>query len=84
MNSAAKRYDEMPPGRGTLERERPVYEEMPGWSESLSGARALSDLPPNARRYLERIAELAACGSRWSGWAPPREATIVLSNPFLV
>jgi len=79
----AKRHDEMPPGRGTLERARPVYEEMPGWGESLSGARALSDLPPNARRYLERIAELAGVRLAMVGVGAPREATIVLSNPFL-
>jgi adenylosuccinate synthase len=80
----AKRYDEMPPGRGTLDRARPVYEEMPGWRESLSGARALSDLPPNARRYLERITELAGVRLAMVGVGAPREATIVLSNPFLV
>jgi adenylosuccinate synthase len=79
-----KGYDEMPPGRATLERARPVYEEMPGWSESLSGARTLSDLPPNARRYLERIAELAGVQLAMVGVGAPREATIVLSNPFLV
>ena len=80
----AKRYDEMPPGRATLERVRPVYEEMPGWSESLNGARALSDLPPNARRYLERIAELAGVQLAMVGVGAQRDATIVLSNPFLV
>jgi adenylosuccinate synthase len=79
----AKRYDEMPPGRGMLERARPVYEEMSGWSESLSGARALNDLPPNARRYLERVAELAGARLAMVGVGAPREATIVLSNPFL-
>ncbi len=79
----AKRYDEMPPGRGTLQRARPVYEEMPGWSESLSGARALSDLPLNARRYLERIEELAGVRLVMVGVGAAREATIVLSNPFL-
>jgi adenylosuccinate synthase len=79
----AKRYEEMPPGRGTLERARPIYEEMPGWRESLSGARALSDLPPDARRYLERIAALAGVRLAMVGVGAPREATIVLSNPFL-
>ena len=63
---------------------RPIYEEMPGWSESLSGARALSDLPPNARRYLERISELAGVRLAMVGVGEAREATIVLSNPFLV
>jgi adenylosuccinate synthase len=80
----AKRYEEMPPGRATLERVRPVYEEMPGWSESLSGARALGDLPHNARRYLERIAELAGVRLAMVGVGAQRDATIVLSNPFLV
>jgi adenylosuccinate synthase len=79
----ARRYDEMPPGRAALERARPVYEEMPGWRESLSGARALGDLPPNARRYLERISELAGVRLAMVGVGASREATIVLSNPFL-
>ncbi|UUZ82532.1 adenylosuccinate synthase [Paenibacillus sp. P26] len=35
-----------------------VYEELPGWSEDLSGVRKLEDLPVNARRYLDRVAEL--------------------------
>ncbi|CAG7654086.1 adenylosuccinate synthase [Paenibacillus allorhizosphaerae] len=35
-----------------------VYEELPGWSEDLSGVRKLEDLPENARRYVERISEL--------------------------
>ena len=80
----AKRHDEMPPGRATLQRVRPIYEELPGWSESLSRARALNDLPPNARRYLDRIAELAGVRLAMVGVGAPREATIVLSNPFLV
>ncbi|GMX67379.1 adenylosuccinate synthase [Paenibacillus elgii] len=37
---------------------QPVYEELPGWSEDLSGVRKLEDLPENARRYLERVSEL--------------------------
>jgi len=36
----------------------PVYEELPGWTEDLSGVRKLEDLPANARRFVERIAEL--------------------------
>jgi len=80
----AKRYDEMPPGRATLQRVRPMYEEIPGWSESLSSARALDDLPPHARRYLDRIAELAGVRLAMVGVGASREATIVLSNPFLV
>lgn len=35
-----------------------VYEELPGWSEDVTGARSLSDLPDNARHYVERVSQL--------------------------
>ncbi|MCY9593944.1 adenylosuccinate synthase [Paenibacillus chitinolyticus] len=35
-----------------------VYEELPGWSEDVSNAKSLSDLPENARHYLERVSQL--------------------------
>ena len=37
---------------------QPVYESMPGWSDDISGARSLADLPPAARHYVARIEEL--------------------------
>lgn len=35
-----------------------VYEELPGWSEDISGAKTLEDLPENTRRYVQRVSEL--------------------------
>jgi adenylosuccinate synthase len=35
-----------------------VYEELPGWTEDVSKARTLSDLPENARHYIERVSQL--------------------------
>jgi adenylosuccinate synthase len=35
-----------------------IYEELPGWDEDITQARSLADLPDNARRYVERVAEL--------------------------
>ena len=35
-----------------------VYEELPGWSEDITGAKTLDDLPENTRRYVERVSEL--------------------------
>jgi len=78
----AKRYDEMPPERSVLERARPIYQELPGWRESLNGARTLGDLPAAARHYLERIADLAGVPLAMVGVGAAREATIVLNNPF--
>ncbi|HXZ87778.1 MAG TPA: adenylosuccinate synthase [Candidatus Binataceae bacterium] len=78
-----KDYSEVPPDRQLLAKVKPVYEEMPGWREDIAQARSLSDLPANARRYLERIAEL--CGVRLAivSVGASREATIVIENPFL-
>jgi adenylosuccinate synthase len=47
-----------PANLNTLGRCEAVYEEMPGWSEDITGARSLDDLPANARHYLERVSEL--------------------------
>lgn len=53
-----ERTTEFPQDTETLERAQPVYEEMPGWSEPVSGARRLEDLPSNARAYIDRLQEL--------------------------
>jgi len=77
-----QRYDEMPPGRLGLDKVRPLYEELPGWHQSLQGARTMADLPPQARRYLERITELTGVSLAMVGTGAAREATIMISNPF--
>jgi len=77
------RYEGIPPGRHMLERVKPVYEEMPGWTESITEARSLEELPSNARRYLARISELSGVKLAMVGVGASREATIVISNPFL-
>jgi adenylosuccinate synthase len=77
-----KRYEEMPPGRAALDRIRPVYENLPGWHESLQGARSMTDLPSAARRYLERINQLTGVPLAMIGTGAAREATIMISNPF--
>ncbi|MFS0872675.1 adenylosuccinate synthase [Paenibacillus xylanilyticus] len=35
-----------------------VYEEMPGWSEDITGAKKLEDLPVNTQNYVKRVSEL--------------------------
>jgi adenylosuccinate synthase len=77
-----KRLDDVPPARRQLEQVKPLYEELPGWDEDISKTRSLAELPANARRYLERIAELTGVPLAMVGVGAGREATIVLSNPF--
>jgi adenylosuccinate synthase len=60
----------------------PVYETLPGWSESTSGITDFSRLPVNARRYLERIEQLAGVPIDIVSTGPERAETIVLRHPF--
>ncbi len=62
---------------------KPVYEEMPGWSESTVGAQSLSDLPANARAYIRRLESLIKAPIDIISTGPDRIETIVLRHPFL-
>ncbi|HYL58371.1 MAG TPA: adenylosuccinate synthetase, partial [Candidatus Acidoferrales bacterium] len=77
-----KRYEGMPPSQRMLINAKPIYEEMPGWSESPAGVGTLAALPARMRRYVERIGELAGVPIAMIGVGKEREATIVLRNPF--
>ena len=60
----------------------PVYEELPGWSESTVGVTAYEALPENARRYLERLAVLVGAPIDMISTGPDRGQTIMLRHPF--
>jgi len=60
----------------------PVYEELPGWRESTVGVTDYGALPANARRYLERLAELTSVPLDMISTGPDRDQTIVLRHPF--
>ncbi|MCA1325993.1 adenylosuccinate synthase [Herbaspirillum sp. alder98] len=60
----------------------PIYEEMPGWTESTVGAKSLDALPANARAYIKRIEELVGVPIDMVSTGPDREETIVLRHPF--
>jgi adenylosuccinate synthase len=64
------------PLNAVLEEATPVYVEMPGWSEDISGVRKFSDLPDSARAYVEAIEELIDCPIRYVSVGPEREALI--------
>jgi adenylosuccinate synthase len=61
---------------------RPIYEDMPGWSESTVGITDFDRLPANARSYLARIEELAGVPLDIISTGPDRDQTIVLRHPF--
>lgn len=59
-----------------MERCRPVYRSLPGWQEPTSGIRRFSDLPRNARRYVEAIEELVEARVEMLSVGAERGATI--------
>ena len=61
---------------------KPVYEEMPGWSESTVGAQSIEELPANARAYIKRLEELMATPIDIISTGPDRVQTVVLRHPF--
>ncbi|WP_409428082.1 adenylosuccinate synthase [Mycobacterium sp. SMC-11] len=72
-----KRTDELPMTQEEFARAEPVYEELPGWWEDISGARAFEELPANARDYVSRLEEIAGAQVSCIGVGPGREQTIV-------
>jgi len=62
----------------------PQYEEHPGWMTDTSGARAWSDLPENARNYIDRISQLIGAPIDLVSVGPHREQTISIRNPYNV
>ena len=61
---------------------RPVYETLPGWSESTVGLKSLDALPDAARAYIKRVEELVGAPIDIISTGPDREETIVLRHPF--
>ncbi|KOO48298.1 adenylosuccinate synthase [Viridibacillus arvi] len=69
---------EYPANLHIIEQCEPVYEELPGWSEDVTGCRTLEELPVNARRYVERVSELAGIQIATFSVGPDRDQTNVL------
>ena len=79
---AGARVDRIPTGADAVAKCEPVYETMPGWTESTVGARSFDALPANARAYLRRIEALTGTPLAMVSTGADRDDTIVLSNPF--
>ncbi|TSK06828.1 MAG: adenylosuccinate synthase [Geobacter sp.] len=74
--------DEIPASLEVMEQCTPIYEELPGWSEDITGAKSLAELPKNAQAYVTRVQELSGAPVVLVSVGPRRDETIVLRNPF--
>ena len=72
-----KRVEEIPSSQTDFHHAVPIYEYLPGWSEDISKARSLSDLPKNARDYVAYLEEISGAPMSAIGVGPGRDETIV-------
>jgi len=71
-----------PPDLETLSECEPVWEELPGWQESLAGCRSMASLPDSARSYIQWIENQVGVAVAAVSVGREREETIVLRHPF--
>jgi adenylosuccinate synthase len=75
---------EMPGDVDVLAAAEPVYETLPGWKSSTEGVRDFAALPPNAQRYVERIAELVGADIGMISTGADRDDTILRDRSAIV
>ncbi|NHC14729.1 adenylosuccinate synthetase, partial [Motilibacter deserti] len=70
------RHDEMPMTQTDFHHAKPIYEYFPGWTEDITGAKTLEDLPKNARAYVKALEEMSGAPMSAIGVGPGRDQTI--------
>ena len=77
-----KEVDYLPSNAAEQAECEPIYEEMPGWSDTTAGARSWAQLPAQAIKYIRRIEELIECPVASVSTSPERDDTILVVDPF--
>ncbi|MEU8901551.1 adenylosuccinate synthase [Nocardia sp. NPDC048505] len=72
-----ERVEQMPTTQTDFHHAKPIFEELPGWWEDISGAKTFEELPANAQAYVLRLEELSGARISCIGVGPGREQTIV-------
>ena len=71
-----ERHDDMPVNQTDFHHAKPIYEELEGWQEDISGCRRFEDLPANAQAYVLRLEELIGARVSAIGVGPGRDEII--------
>jgi adenylosuccinate synthase len=77
-----KTFNDFPASIAMLEKCEPVLEDIAGWVGPTSDIRKFKDLPPNARRYVERLEEIVGCPASLISVGKHREQTVVRKPIF--
>jgi adenylosuccinate synthase len=75
-----KRIDELPASQSDFHHAKPVYEYLPGWSEDISKAKSLDQLPVNARAYVKYLEEISGAPVSAVGVGAERDETILVKE----
>ena len=75
-----KRTEELPMTQTEFHHAKPIYEMLPGWTEDISGAKTLDDLPANARAYINYLEEISGTPISAVGVGQDRNATISIND----
>jgi adenylosuccinate synthase len=75
-----ERYETFPPNQTIFNKCKPIFDELPGWSTDITGARVLDDLPKEARAFLETIEGLVGTPVSWASVGPGREQIVRVSE----
>ena len=75
-----ERCDEIPMTQTGFHHAKPIYENRPGWTEDISGAREVADLPKNARDYVQFLEDISGTRISAIGVGQDRNATITIND----
>ena len=78
-----EKIDILPMGADEIARCKPIYETIPGWTDSTVGVIDYNKLPKAAQHYLNRIAETTGVPIHMVSTSPDRDHTILLSHPYV-
>ena len=73
-------YDEMPMDQTSFHKALPVYEQLPGWSDDITGVTSFAALPPNARAYVRALEQMSGAPISAIGVGPGRDQTLLLRD----
>ncbi|WP_462186406.1 MULTISPECIES: adenylosuccinate synthase [unclassified Frankia] len=75
-----ERVDEMPMTQTEFHHAKPIYTDLPGWHEDISGVRSFADLPGTAKDYIRALEEFSGAPVSAVGVGPGRDQTLVIND----
>ncbi len=77
-NKNGQRINDFPSDIADLEGCEPIYEEYEGWTQDISNAKSLKDLPKAAVTYLKAVEKLIDCPVKMVGVGPDRTQNFIV------